>query len=146
MPSIFAFSMETLPSSSPGMSQDKIGLIGFRPAIPTLRLEFLWNFSLTDSRRGLRIAFDREDRHSHQNSDPLYLRCQGPLPALSDRARNEPRDLYDLWHLFGANSRANYGSFFMGTTASASFGAGRSGQPGILARSARHLVRRLHKP
>lgn len=145
MPSIFAFSMETLPSSSPGMSQDKIGLIGFRPAIPTLRLEFPWNFSLTDSRRGLRIAFDREDRHSHQNSHPPLPALPG-APALSDRARNEPRDLYDLWHLFGANSRANYGSFFMGTTASASFGAGRSGQPGILARSARHLVRRLHKP
>lgn len=24
------------------------------------------------------------------------------LLALSDRARNEPRDLYDLWYLFGA--------------------------------------------
>ncbi len=24
------------------------------------------------------------------------------LLALSDRARNEPRDLYDLWHLFGS--------------------------------------------
>jgi predicted nucleotidyltransferase component of viral defense system len=102
----------------------------------------------------LRIAFDREDRHSHQNSHTLYLRYQGPLPAandvkvdititevlcfplqdrpihriydsfddlpegptlkvyaikeivvekllaLSDRARNEPRDLYDLWYLF----------------------------------------------
>ena len=105
---------------------------------------------------GLRIAFDREDRHSHQNSHTFYLRYQGPLPAandvkvdikinevlcfplqdrpihrtydsfndlpegptvkiyaikeivvekllaLSDRARNEPRDLYDLWYLFGS--------------------------------------------
>ena len=105
---------------------------------------------------GLRIAFDREDRHGHQNSHTFYLRYQGPLPAasdvkvditinevlcfplqdrpiyriydgfddlpdgqtlkvyaiaeivvekllaLSDRARNEPRDLYDLWYLFGA--------------------------------------------
>ncbi len=102
---------------------------------------------------GLRIAFDREDRHGHQNSHTFYLRYQGPLPApndvkvditinevlcyplqnrpiqriyagfedlpegptvkayaieeivvekllaLSDRARNEPRDLYDLWYL-----------------------------------------------
>jgi predicted nucleotidyltransferase component of viral defense system len=105
---------------------------------------------------GLRIAFDREDRHGHQNSHTFYLKYQGPLPAandvkvdititevlcfplqerpihrtydgfddlpagptlkvyaieeivvekllaLSDRARNEPRDLYDLWHLFGS--------------------------------------------
>ena len=105
---------------------------------------------------GLRIAFDREDRHGHQNSYTFYLRYQGPLPApndvkvditinevlcyplqdrpiqriyasfddlpegptvkvyaieeivlekllaLSDRARNEPRDLYDLWYLFGS--------------------------------------------
>lgn len=105
---------------------------------------------------GLQIAFDREDRHSHQNSHTFYLRYQGPLPAandvkvditinevlcfplqdrpiqrtydsfddlpegstvkvyaieeivvekllaLSDRARNEPRDLYDIWYLFGA--------------------------------------------
>jgi len=104
----------------------------------------------------LRIAFDREDRHGHQNSHTFYLRYQGPLPAandvkvditinkvlrfplqdrpihriydsfddlpegptvkvcdikeivvekqlaLSDRARNEPRDLHDLWYLFGA--------------------------------------------
>lgn len=103
---------------------------------------------------GLRIAFDRKDRHDHQNSHTFYLSYQGPLPtpsdvkvditinevlcfplqdrriqrtydsfsdltegptvkvyaleeiviekllALSDRARNEPRDLYDLWHLF----------------------------------------------
>ena len=105
---------------------------------------------------GLRIAFDRDDRHGHQNSHTFYLRYQGPLPAandvkvditidevlcfplqdrviqrtydsfddlpegptvkvyaveeiviekllaLSDRARNEPRDLYDLWYLFDA--------------------------------------------
>jgi len=106
----------------------------------------------------LRIAFDREDRHGHQNSHTFYLRYQGPLPApndvkvdvtinevlcfplqdrsiqrtydsfddlpegptvkvyaieeivvekllaLSDRARNEPRDLYDLWYLFGSTN------------------------------------------
>jgi len=105
---------------------------------------------------GLRIEFDRDDRHGHQNSYTFYLRYQGPLPAandvkvditidevlcfplqdrviqrtydsfddlpegptvkvyaieeiviekllaLSDRARNEPRDLYDLWYLFDA--------------------------------------------
>ena len=112
-------------------------------------------FAALETACGLRIAFDREDRHSHQNSHTFYLRYQGPLPAandvkvdititevlcfplqerpihrtfdgfddlpegptvkvydikeivvekllaLSDRARNEPRDLYDLWYLFG---------------------------------------------
>ena len=107
---------------------------------------------------GLHIAFDREDRHGHQNSHTFYLRYQGPLPApndmkvdvtinevlcyplqvrpiqriyasfddlpegptlkvyaieeiviekllaLIDRARNEPRDLYDLWYLFGSTN------------------------------------------
>ena len=102
---------------------------------------------------GLRIEFEREDRHGHQNSHTFYLGYQGPLPtrnnvkvditikerlcfplqdkpvlqtyaqfgdltpgptlrtysleeivveklvALSDKARNEPRDLYDLWYL-----------------------------------------------
>jgi len=113
-------------------------------------------FVAVEAACGLRIAFDREDRHSHQNSHTFYLRYQGPLPAandvkvdititevlcfplqdrpihriydsfddlpegptlkvyaikeivvekllaLSDRARNEPRDLYDLWYLFGS--------------------------------------------
>ncbi len=113
-------------------------------------------FATIEAESGLRIAFDREDRHGHQNSHTFYLRYQGPLPtannvkvditineilsfplqdrpilrtydsfedlpegptvkvyaieeivvekllALSDRARNEPRDLYDLWYLFGA--------------------------------------------
>lgn len=111
-------------------------------------------YTAVEAACGLRIAFDREDRHEHQNSHTFYLRYQGPLPApndvkiditinevlcfplpdrpihrifdgfddlpegptlkvyaikeivvekllaLSDRARNEPRDLYDLWHLF----------------------------------------------
>ncbi|TAJ20144.1 MAG: nucleotidyl transferase AbiEii/AbiGii toxin family protein [Rugosibacter sp.] len=115
-------------------------------------------FAAVETACGLRIAFDREDRHSHQNSHTFYLRYQGPLPAandvkvdititevlcfplqdrpihrtydsfddlpegptvkvydikeivvekllaLSDRARNEPRDLYDLWYLFGATN------------------------------------------
>ena len=113
-------------------------------------------FTAVEAACGLRITFDREDRHSHQNSHTFYLRYQGPLPAasdvkvditinealcfplqdrpihrtykgfddlpegptikvydikeivaekllaLSDRARNEPRDLYDLWYLFGS--------------------------------------------
>ena len=113
-------------------------------------------FATVEMACGLKIAFDREDRHSHQNSHTFYLRYLGPLPtandvkvditirevlcfplqerpihrtydsfddlpehptvkvydlreivvekllALSDRARNEPRDLYDLWYLFGA--------------------------------------------
>ena len=114
-------------------------------------------FVAVEATCGLRIAFDREDRHGHQNNHTFYLRYQGPLPApndvkvditinevlcfplqarpihriydsfddlpegptvrvyaieeivvekllaLSDRARNEPRDLYDLWYLFDSN-------------------------------------------
>ncbi|MGB3835722.1 nucleotidyl transferase AbiEii/AbiGii toxin family protein [Castellaniella sp.] len=110
-------------------------------------------FAAISAETGLQIAFDRSDRHSHQNSHTFYLCYQGPLPAendvkvdvtinevlcfplqdrpvhrtydgfddlpvgptvkvyaieeiviekllaLSDRARNEPRDLYDLWYL-----------------------------------------------
>ena len=106
-------------------------------------------FAGVEAACGLRITFDREDHHRHQNSHTFYLRYQGPLPApndvkvditinevlcyplqdrpiqriyagfddlpegptvkvyaieeiviekllaLSDRARNEPRDLYD---------------------------------------------------
>ena len=113
-------------------------------------------FVAVEAACGLRIAFDREDRHGHKNSHTFYLRYQGPLPAangvkvditinevlcfplldrpimriydrfddlpegptlkvyaieeiviekllaLSDRARNEPRDLYDLWYLFNS--------------------------------------------
>jgi uncharacterized protein len=113
-------------------------------------------FAAIEAACGLRIVFDREDRHGHQNSHTFYLRYQGPLPAandvkvditidevlcfplqdraiqrtygsfgdlpegptvkvyaieeiviekllaLSDRARNEPRDLYDLRYLFDA--------------------------------------------
>ncbi len=113
-------------------------------------------FAAVEAACGLAVAFDREDRHSHQNSHTFYVRYQGPLPAandvkvdititevlcfplqdrpilriydsfddlpqgptvkvydikeivvekllaLSDRARNEPRDLYDLWYLFGS--------------------------------------------
>jgi predicted nucleotidyltransferase component of viral defense system len=112
-------------------------------------------FATVEADSGLRITFDREDRHGHQNSHTFYLSYQGPLPAandvkvditinevlcfplqdrpilrtydrfddlpdgptvkvyaleeivvekllaISDRARNEPRDLYDLWYLFG---------------------------------------------
>jgi hypothetical protein len=113
-------------------------------------------FAAVETACGLQIAFEREDRHRHQNSHTFYLRYQGPLPAandvkvditinevlcfplqdrpiyrtysnfndlpegptikvydikeivvekllaLSDRARNKPRDLYDLWYLFGS--------------------------------------------
>jgi predicted nucleotidyltransferase component of viral defense system len=113
-------------------------------------------FTAVEAACGLAVAFDRKDRHSHQNSHTFYLRYQGPLPAasdvkvdititevlcfplqdrpihriydnfddlpqgptvkvydikevvvekllaLSDRARNEPRDLYDLWYLLDA--------------------------------------------
>ena len=132
--------------------------LGFTLIRPITLGEILAGFSeiytAVEAACGLRIAFDREDRHEHQNSHTFYLRYQGPLPApndvkiditinevlcfplpdrpihrifdgfddlpegptlkvyaikeivvekllaLSDRARNEPRDLYDLWHLF----------------------------------------------
>ncbi len=111
-------------------------------------------FVAVEAACGMRVVFDREDRHAHRNSHTFYLRYQGPLPAesdvkvdititealcfplqdrpilrsyegfsdllegptvrvyslqeimieklvaLSDPARNEPRDLYDLWYLF----------------------------------------------
>ncbi len=110
-------------------------------------------FTAIEASCGLRMVFDREDRHNHQNSHTFYLSYQGPLPsagdvkvditinevlsfplverpvlrtyesfadlpdgktirvyaleeiiveklvALTDRARTEPRDLYDLGHL-----------------------------------------------
>jgi predicted nucleotidyltransferase component of viral defense system len=116
----------------------------------TIRTGLYQIFAAIETACGLRMAFDREDRHGHQNNHTFYLRYQGPLPAandvkvditinetigfplaarpilrayadlpdgptvrayslpeiavekmaaLSDRARNEPRDLYDLWYL-----------------------------------------------
>ncbi len=110
-------------------------------------------FAAVEEASGIRMAFDRQDRHGHQNTHTFYLRYQGPLPAandvkvditinetlgfplierpllrtyknfsdlpegatirsyaleeimveklvaLTDRARTEPRDLYDLDHL-----------------------------------------------
>ena len=41
-------------------------------------------FATVAADSGLRIAFDREDRHGHQNSHTFYLRYQGPLPAAND--------------------------------------------------------------
>ena len=41
-------------------------------------------FAAVEADSGLRIAFDREDRHGHQNSHTFYLRYQGPLPAAND--------------------------------------------------------------
>jgi predicted nucleotidyltransferase component of viral defense system len=110
-------------------------------------------FVTVEKDSGIKMAFDREDKNSHQNSHTFYIRYEGPLPApndvkvditikeqvcfplqdmriiksyelyedipegpalkvyclseiavekltaLTDRARNEPRDLYDLWYL-----------------------------------------------
>jgi len=110
-------------------------------------------FAVVEKESGIKMAFDREDKDSHQNCYTFYLRYQGPLPAandvkvditikeqvcfdlvevpilkpyelyadlpenrtikaydlreiaveklaaLTDKARNEPRDLYDLWYL-----------------------------------------------
>lgn len=115
-------------------------------------------FAAIEAAAGLRIVFDREDRHAHRNNHTFFLHYQGPLPAandvkvditinellcfplqdrpilrtydafddlpkgptvrayaleemavekllaLSDRARTEPRDLYDLWHLVGSTT------------------------------------------
>jgi uncharacterized protein len=132
--------------------------LDFTLTVPTTLEEILEGlktvFAAVEAECGLKIAFDREDRHGHQNSLTFYLSYQGPLPAtndvkvditikedlcfplvdrpilrtyegfsdlpqgptvkvyaleevvvekllaLSDRARNEPRDLYDLWNLF----------------------------------------------
>lgn len=110
-------------------------------------------FAELRTRVGIDMAFDRHDRHGHQNTHSFYLGYKAQLPArndvkvditidevlcfdlvdrpiqrtfaefadlpdgptvrtysleeifveklsaLSDRARTEPRDLYDLWHL-----------------------------------------------
>ena len=37
-------------------------------------------FAAIETASGLHIAFDREDRHSHQNSHTFYLNYQGPFP------------------------------------------------------------------
>lgn len=110
-------------------------------------------FAVVEASSGIRMAYDRPDRHGHQNTHTFYLNYKGPLPApsdvkvditinevfcfplaerpilrtfdefadlpdgptilvyslaeifieklaaLSDKARTEPRDLYDLWNL-----------------------------------------------
>src|SRR3546814_15727060 len=62
------------------------------------------------------LCFPLRDRSIHRTYDRFDDLPEGPtvkayaieeivvekLLALSDRARNEPRDLYDLWYLFGA--------------------------------------------
>lgn len=122
-------------------------------SFPELRAALDEIFSSVEAQCGLKLTFDREDRHSHQNCHTFYMGYQGPLPApndvkvditirerlcfplaerpvlrtyegfedlredaairvyaleeiaveklvaLSDRARNEPRDLYDFWFL-----------------------------------------------
>lgn len=117
------------------------------------RLALIFEYVVRDS--GIKLQFNRHDRHSHENSHTFYLGYDGPLPAaavkeakvditiqekivfpvamssvlkayneyedlpddarigvysineivaekivaLLDPARNEPRDLYDLWYL-----------------------------------------------
>jgi len=110
-------------------------------------------FAAVERDSGIKMAFDREDKDSHQNCYTFYIRYEGPLPvkndvkvditikeqvcfdlvdvpilkpyelytdlpenctvkaydlkeivveklaAVTDKARNEPRDLYDLWYL-----------------------------------------------
>jgi len=41
-------------------------------------------FAAIEAANGLRIAFDREDRHGHKNNHTFYLRYEGPLPAPND--------------------------------------------------------------
>ena len=62
------------------------------------------------------LCFPLQDRPIHRTYDSFDDLPEGPtvkvyaikeivvekLLALSDRARNEPRDLYDLWYLFGS--------------------------------------------
>ena len=62
------------------------------------------------------LCFPLQDRPIHRTYDSFADLPEGPtvkvydikeivvekLLALSDRARNEPRDLYDLWYLFGS--------------------------------------------
>ena len=64
------------------------------------------------------FCFGAQSRPIFQTYDEFEDLPQGPMlnvysieeiviekvAALSDRARNEPRDLYDLWHLFGEHS------------------------------------------
>ena len=110
-------------------------------------------FAIVEAASGINLAYDRPDRHGHQNTHTFYMNYKGPLPArsdvkvditinevfcfplaerpilrtfeefadlpegptvlayslaeifieklaaLSDKARTEPRDLYDLWNL-----------------------------------------------
>lgn len=48
---------------------------------------------------GVVFRYEREDRQSHANSHTFYLAAVEKIVALGDRARNEPRDLYDAWYL-----------------------------------------------
>jgi predicted nucleotidyltransferase component of viral defense system len=64
------------------------------------------------------LCFPLQDRPIHRTYDNFNDLPEGPtikvydikeivvekLLALSDRARNEPRDLYDLWYLFGSTA------------------------------------------
>jgi predicted nucleotidyltransferase component of viral defense system len=64
------------------------------------------------------LSFPLQDRSIQRTYDSFDDLPEGPtvqvyaieeivveiLLALSDRARNEPRDLYDLWYLFGSTN------------------------------------------
>ena len=126
-------------------------------------LEIIFNRVFHDS--GIKLGFQKSDRHTHKNSYTFFLKYEGPLPgasgkiikvdithkeiiifpvketpvlkgceeyddiperamiraysikeittekivALLDMARNEPRDLYDLWYL-AANHHVDIGN------------------------------------
>ncbi len=82
-------------------------------ALETIRRELEEPFEVAYRASGVVLRYARDDRHPHANSYTFYhlpedatIRVYS-LPeigaekvvALLDRARNEPRDLYDLWHL-----------------------------------------------
>jgi len=41
-------------------------------------------FALVETASGISMAYDRPDRHGHQNTHTFYLSYKGPLPARSD--------------------------------------------------------------
>jgi len=49
-----------------------------------IRAELDGVFAAVEMASGIRMAFDREDRHNHQNSYTFYLSYQGPLPSAND--------------------------------------------------------------
>ena len=41
-------------------------------------------FAIVEAASGINMAYDRPDRHGHQNTHTFYLSYKGPLPARSD--------------------------------------------------------------